>query len=88
MDRSPYLAQALQQMQAAPEVVAPQVDVQALVQATKKRQAFEQDNPGQSYLKHQTATMGANLKAAPGNVMDAVRGVPGQLAGLFSLGAR
>lgn len=88
MQSSPHLMQALQQMQAAPEIAAPSIDVQALAQAAKKRKAFEAENPGQSYIKHQIGTMTGNLKAAPGNVVGAIRGVPGQLAGLFSLGGR
>jgi hypothetical protein len=88
MQGSPYLAQALQQMQAQPEVAAPQVDLQALAQAAKARKTFEADNPGKSYMKHQAQTALNSFKAMPGNVAGAVQGIPGQLAGLFSLGGR
>lgn len=76
-----YLAQALQQMQAQPEIASPQVDVQALASAAKQRKAFEEANPGKSYLKHQASTVVESFKAVPGNVAAG-------LQGLFSLGGR
>lgn len=84
MERSPYLAQALQGMaQPAPQA-QPAPDLAQMAGAARQRQAWEAANPGQNYARHQLGALMAGVKAAPGNVMSA----PANLAGLLGLGRR
>ena len=82
MDRSPYLAQALQgmaQAPAQPQMAAP--DLAGMARAADARKAWETANPGQNYARRRLGEMVAGVKAAPANVAT-------NLAGLFSLGGR
>ena len=84
MERSPYLAQALQVMQAAPQQTPQGPDLGAMMQQAKVRQAWEAANPGQSYAGHNLGQMAQNIQGVPGQLAQ----VPGNLQGLFSLGGR
>jgi hypothetical protein len=85
MDRSPYLAQALQAMQQAPQApMQPSINPEQLAAVVKQRKAFQQANPGQSFMAHNLGQAGRNLMAAPGNVMSNLQ----QLPGLFGLGQK
>lgn len=71
MERSQYLAQALQSMGSdasmQPQVQAP--DLAQMQKVAEARKAFETANPGQSYMAHGVRQMGQNIMAAPGNAM-------------------
>lgn len=68
MDRSQYLAAALQSLgQPAPEPPDPLISTQQLSQIGKSRKAFEAANPGKSYMAHGLKSAGQNLMDAPGN---------------------
>lgn len=81
---SPYLAQALSEMQQAPPAPAgPEIDPQAMMSALKQRKAWEVQNPGQSYAMNGLRQMGQNIKGIP----DAFAAAPGNaMGGLMSLG--
>ena len=83
MERSPYLQQAMQVMQAAPQQQQGP-DLGAMMQQAKARQAWEVANPGQSYMRHNLGQMAQNIRGVPGQLAQ----VPGNLQGLFSLGGR
>ena len=77
-DRSQYLAQALQAMQApTPDAQPTGPSLQQMQQVAQQRQAWEAANPGQSYMAHGFQQMGANIAQAPQNLMAA----PGQAMG-------
>lgn len=92
MDRSAYLVQALQGLQDTSQLPAqPGPDLAQMGKVRDARRAFEQANPGQSYIGHGFAQMGRNLRQAPdavmqapGNAVDGLRG----LAGLFRAAPR
>lgn len=89
MDRSAYLAQALQSLGQAPQAAsASPVDPQALAGVLKQRKAYETANPGGSYLGHNLMQAGRGAMAAPQNAMGLlgnVAGPAGALGGLFGL---
>lgn len=81
-DRSPYLVQALQQMQqGAPQPQTSQgPSLQQMQDVVQKRQAWEAANPGQSYMQHGLQEMGQNIMGAPG----AIAAAPGNAASGFA----
>ena len=95
MSESQYLVQALQQMGQQPAQPGSQPFALSLAQMQKMQQdksAWEQANPGQSYMAHGLGQMGQNLAGAPGRVMDSLQGlgqIPGQaMSGLQALAQR
>lgn len=84
MDQSPYLVQALQQMQqsqpAAPQ--GPSLSPQQMAQVVKQKQAWEAANPGQSYIAHGFQQMGQNIMGAPQNVMSGLGRLAQTLPGM------
>lgn len=78
---SPYLAQALAQMKAQPDIqtpqAAPMINMQAMKQGMADKAAWEAANPGQSYMGHQVHQMGQNLAALPGRLA----ALPSQIMG-------
>lgn len=90
MDRSQYLAAALQAM-GQPQQQAPQggMSLQQMQDVTQKREAFEKANPGQSYAMHGLKQLGQNvlgapgaLAAAPGNALSGLQNLAKGLPGL------
>lgn len=80
MDRSQYLAQALQSLgQPAPAPPDPLISADQLAQIGKARKAYEAANPGQSYMAHGLQQAGQNLMAAPGNAMSGFANLARQL---------
>ncbi len=80
MERSQYLAQALQSMSADPGVQTGQApDLAAMQKQMQARQAWEAQNPGQPHMTNGMRQMGQNLMQAPGNMMAG-------MAGLFRMG--
>lgn len=77
MDRSVYLAQALQGLSAPPSAAPAGPDLGAMQAAAQRAQAFRAANPGQSYIGHNLGQLAANVKALPGTL----GAVPGQVAG-------
>jgi hypothetical protein len=82
MNRSPYLAQALQQLQQpppAPQAVGP--DLSALAALGKRAQAYRAANPGGNFVGHNLAQAGRNLVNAPSNaahgLAEFARSLPG-----------
>ena len=85
MERSQYLAQALQQMQAAPSQASGGLDLSAMQMSAEQRRAWEAAHPGQSYIINNLQQVGQNVMQAPQNVMAA----PGNAAsGLAQLPQR
>lgn len=72
---SPYLAQAIQSMQAQPQAQQPTIDPQLLAQQLKAGKAWKAENPGKSYVGH-------NLQQAGQNIM----ATPSRLSGLLGMG--
>lgn len=70
MERSPYLAAALQALdQPPPKPREPLLTPQQLAQIAKDRKAFEAANPGQSYMAHGLKSAGQSLLDAPRNAV-------------------
>lgn len=86
MERSPYLAQALQAMSAPPPASPAGPDLAAMQRMAQQRGAWEAANPGQNYLKHQIGQIGQGVMQAPGRIMAAPGNVGRALGGLFGLG--
>lgn len=85
MDQSQYLVQALGQMSQQPALPVQQgPDLAALAAGAKQRREWERANPGQSYMQNGLKQGLANLQGAP----ERLGQVPGNLAGLFSLGGK
>lgn len=73
MERSQYLAQALQAMSAAPAQTSSAGMSPAQMQAmAKQAKAWKAKHPGESYLGSRFTQAGRNLAAVPGQLMDAV----------------
>jgi len=85
MERSQYLAQALQSMGQAPSMQMQTPDLAAMQQTMDARKAFEAANPGQSYMAHGLQQMGQNVMAAPRNMMAAPGNV---MSGMSDLAQR
>lgn len=88
MDRSAYLAQAIQAMQqGTPAPTAPQgLSPQQMAQAVQQRQAWEAANPGQSYMAHGLQQLGQNFQNAPSAILQGARNLgslPGDIGGAF-----
>lgn len=86
MERSPYLTQAMQQMQAAPEAAPASPDLAAMAAAIRKRKAWEEANPGGNYLQHTAQSALEGLRGAPQALAGGVQNlaaIPGNLAGLL-----
>lgn len=82
MDRSQYLAQALQAMGSAPpSASAPAMDLGAMKASADQRRAWEAANPGKSHLKHSIGQAGGALAGAPGAALS-------NLSSLLGMGAR
>lgn len=78
---SPYLAQALAQMKAQPDAQQPQgPDLMAMQKASQAKDAWQAQNPGQSYMGHTIGQIGQNLAGIPQRLGQ----IPGQLAALPS----
>lgn len=78
MERSQYLARALEQMgqpQAAPTVHQP--DLGSMKVTMGQRHDWEAKNPGQSYLKHTLGQAGSAIMGAPQNALSNLRGLLG-----------
>lgn len=74
MGSSPYLVQALQQMQAQPQAQpGGGLTLEQMQKIGQQRQAYEAANPGQSYMAHGIQQMGQNVMAAPGNAMSGLQ---------------
>lgn len=88
MDSSPYLVQALQQMQGQqPAQTPPGLSLGQMQQIADKRKAFEAANPGQSYMGHGMMQLGQDVMNMPSTLMQAGRNiaaVPGQIGSGFS----
>lgn len=85
MDRSQYLARAIEAMQqgAPAESAQPSFSPQQMAEAVKARKAWESANPGQSYAKHRWGEMGDNLRGAPGRMAESfgnLASAPGDIA--------
>jgi len=88
MERSQYLAQALQSMGSDPLQQGQSPDLSEMKKIAEARKAFEAANPGQSYVANGMQQMGQNImgapaamSAAPGNVMSGM----GDLAKRFGI---
>lgn len=69
MQRSQYLAQALEAMGSQPALSsAPAPDFAAMQKQAEAAKAWKAANPGQSYMAHGLGQMGQNLQAAPGRM--------------------
>lgn len=79
MDRSQYLAQALQSMSADPGVQTQPTVPAVTPEQVQTRKAWQAANPGQSYMANNLRQAGQNVMQAPGNVM-------ANLSGLFRMG--
>lgn len=85
MERSPYLVQALQALQAPPPAAPAGPDLAALKKMGDAKAAFEAANPGQSFMANNLQQMGQNVMQAPQNLMAA----PGNaMSGLGALAQR
>ena len=75
MERSPYLAQALANMDGGQVQGAPAPDLMAMQKQAEAAKAWKAANPGQSYMAHGAQQMGQNMQAAPGNAMGGIFGL-------------
>lgn len=82
MDRSAYLAQALQSMGQPQSPSSQGLSPQQMQHIADARKAFEAQNPGQSYMAHGLQQMGQDIMNAPQN---AAQGL-GRLAASLGIG--
>lgn len=81
MAASPYLVQALQALSQPAQQPQSGLALPQMQKLAQQAQAWQAQNPGQSYMAHGLQSLGQNVMNAPGNAMNGLRnlvqGLPG-----------